>query len=102
MNIWWLMDIAISKASTIGRRSEIKDYIDLYILLSEHHITLKKLIIQAQRKLQGDFSPKLFLKQLLLIDSCEDVDIAMSAGRSYDRHTIDRYFRHLVIDFIVS
>ena len=39
-----LEDVATSKAYTIGKRPKWRDYVDIYFLLVENHITLKKII----------------------------------------------------------
>jgi Nucleotidyl transferase AbiEii toxin, Type IV TA system len=91
-----LRDIAISKASTIGRRSEIKDYIDLYVILSEGHMTLQELILWSEKKLGGDFSAKLFCKQLLCVDSCEEYAIQILWDRSITKDCMRAYFEELV------
>lgn len=100
INIWDIRDIAISKASTIWRRSEIKDYIDLYCLLSENHIDIIDLINLSKKKLWWDFNPKLFLKQLLLVDNCEDLDIPILWWRNINKNTMKKFFINIVRDLI--
>ncbi len=70
-----IKDIAVSKAFTIWRREELKDYIDLYFVLSENIISIDELIKLAKEKYKWDFSEKLFLKQLLLIKNIEQYEI---------------------------
>ncbi|HRU50386.1 MAG TPA: nucleotidyl transferase AbiEii/AbiGii toxin family protein, partial [Candidatus Absconditabacterales bacterium] len=70
-----LKDIAVSKAFTIGRREELKDYIDLYFILKEKVLSLDEMIKLAKEKYQGEFSEKLFLKQLLLINEVGECEI---------------------------
>lgn len=77
IKLWNIRDIATSKAYTIGRRSEIKDYVDLYILLSSGKISFDRLIQHTEKRYQWDFSEKLFLKQLTLIDQCEMTHLKM-------------------------
>ncbi len=50
LKLWDMRDIALSKAHTIGRRSEIKDYIDLYVLLSKGLIGIDWLVATAKQK----------------------------------------------------
>jgi hypothetical protein len=47
-----LKDIAVSKAFTIGRREELKDYIDLYFILKEKVLSLDEMIKLAKEKYQ--------------------------------------------------
>ena len=75
INLRSIEDIATSKAYTIGRRNELKDYIDIYFLVHGEYCTLLSLVHGAEHRFQGAFSKKLFLKQLFLIDQCEVVEI---------------------------
>ncbi len=97
-----IRDIAISKANTIGRRSEIKDYIDLYVLLSEGHIDIDTLMTISKQKLWWDFSPKLFLKQLLLVDECESYTIPILWSRSIGKNIMNTYFNSVVENCLIS
>jgi len=97
-----IRDIAISKANTIWRRSEIKDYIDLYCLLSEKHITIQDLMEWSQKKFWWDFSPKLFLKHLLLVNNCEDYDIPILWWRNINKKIMNDYFSDLVKKIVIE
>lgn len=63
-----IVEIAASKAHTIGRRATRKDYVDLYFILKEKHVELQNLIDIAQRKYKEEFDARLFLEQLLYLD----------------------------------
>lgn len=57
-------DIAADKAYTIGRRPAWRDYVDLFFLLKDGHVSLEKMIADAKRKFGFLFAEKLFLEQL--------------------------------------
>lgn len=75
-------EIALMKAYTLGRRANFRDYIDLYFLLINAHITLKEIIEDAEIKfvLHGEklFSTRLFLEQLTYTEDLEDKDAALN------------------------
>lgn len=68
-------EIAATKAYTLGRRGEYKDYIDLYFLLANHHISLKEIIMLAEKKYANEFNGRLFLEQLVYLEDIEETDI---------------------------
>jgi hypothetical protein len=70
-----VQDIATMKAYTIGRRQSLKDYVDMYFVLSEAHITLP-VVIQGAEDVYGDaFNSRLFCEQLLYTDDLEQEPI---------------------------
>ncbi|TSC95365.1 MAG: hypothetical protein Athens101410_615 [Parcubacteria group bacterium Athens1014_10] len=81
VNILKIPEIAAMKAYTLGRRGTLKDYIDLYFLLGEKHISLKKIIEIAQKKYKEKFDPRLFLEQLIYLDDIEDIEIQFLRGK---------------------
>lgn len=69
-------EIALMKAYTIGRRTSFRDYVDLYYLLSQNNINIKRIIKECGQKyvLEGEtvFSGKLFLQQLKYTEDIHD------------------------------
>lgn len=63
-----VMEIALMKAFSIGKRLSFKDYVDWYVLLSEKHVSLKEVMSGAKKKFGTDFSDRLFLGQLVSMD----------------------------------
>jgi hypothetical protein len=94
-----IKDIAISKAHTIGRRSEIKDYIDLYWIISKWYYSLEDIVRDAQLKFAWDFSAKLFLQQLLLCSQCERYDIYFIDEKVSHQELI-QFFDNLVANYL--
>lgn len=70
-----IREIAATKAYTIGRRGAYKDYVDLYFVIAENHITLPALIIGAEEKFGTDFNARLFLEQLVYVADLDDAEI---------------------------
>lgn len=70
-------DIAADKAAALGRRNVWRDYVDLYILLKDRHLTLPEIIGVAQKKFGNEFSETLFLQQLSYTDDIRDEAVSM-------------------------
>ena len=70
-----IKEIAATKAYTIGRRGSLKDYVDLYFIISGSHATLNDIIEIAEKKYGNDFNSRLFLEQLIYIDDIEEAEI---------------------------
>lgn len=70
-----LPDIAATKAYTIGRRGEWKDYVDLYFCVSEEHTSIEQILSVAEQKYRFEFNGRLFLEQLLYLDDISETPI---------------------------
>lgn len=70
-------EILATKAYTIGRRGAYKDYVDLFVGLSDNLISLTELIELATKKYGEGFNDRLFLEQLLYLDDVEPIAVAM-------------------------
>jgi hypothetical protein len=70
-----IREIAATKAYTIGRRGSLKDYVDLYYVLSERHSTLLDIIETAEKKFGAEFNSRLFLEQLVYLDDLDDAEV---------------------------
>ncbi len=90
-----LRDLASSKAYTIGRRGEWRDYVDLHALLTGGHLTLRSVIREAARRFDGAFSETLFLQQLTYTGDLSDFSVD-PIGRGPSRTTILRFFEREV------
>jgi len=58
-------EIAATKAYAIGRRRELKDYIDLFTIFSQRLANPKDTISLAKQKFGDAFNARLYLEQLL-------------------------------------
>lgn len=70
-------ELLATKAYTIGRRGTLKDYVDLYVGMSEGVGMLTELIELAGEKYGNAFNDRLFLEQLLYLDDVEEVPLTM-------------------------
>ncbi len=89
----------ITKAYTIGRRGEFKDYIDMYIGLNDNHIHLAEVLDGASKKYGGAFNDRLFLEQLLYFDDVESVEIVLlGGGATPSKSVLLEYFNTVVAE----
>lgn len=68
-------DIASMKAYALGRRQSLKDYGDLFTIISGQRVSLKEIIEDAQTKFSDGFSDRAFLRQLLAPEDLEEENI---------------------------
>lgn len=92
MTMLSLKELAATKAYTIGRRGEYKDYIDIYFLLKDKHVKLKDLIKTAQKKYQTDFNDRLFLEQLIYFDDIDTNKIILLKERNLNSNNLKESF----------
>ncbi len=92
IRILGVLEIAATKAYTIGRRGSYKDYIDLYFILAEHHASLEDIIELAQKKYGGEFNDRLFLEQLVYLDDIEDTAITLLRGGEITVPMLEKFF----------
>lgn len=95
LNLLSLPDLASTKAQTIGRRGEWKDYVDLYFLLTEADLRLEQVMMEAKKRFGGEFSEKLFLEQLVYWEDITDFNIDY-VGDDIPKSEIQAYFSKLV------
>lgn len=90
--IFHLDDLAASKAFTLGRRPQWRDYVDLFFLMKWKYYDPKIIVSLAEKKYGGEFNPKLFAKQLTYFD---DVEIRPTAflKESYSEQEIKSFLR---------
>jgi hypothetical protein len=94
LNLASLKDLASTKAQTIGRRGEWKDYVDIYFLLTKVSLDIERIIQEAKRRFAGEFSEKLFWEQLVYWDDIANFEIDYING-DIDKSTIQNFFSHL-------
>lgn len=75
INIMDIKDIACNKAFIQGKRPKWRDYVDLYFILKENHISLEDLVKLSLKKFGNDFSERLFLEQLVYWEDVYNYDI---------------------------
>lgn len=75
IDLFNLKDLATNKAYTVGQRGKWRDYVDLYFLLKEDHVSLDELIKLSVKRYGSDFPEKLFLEQLSYFGDLDNLDI---------------------------
>ena len=70
-----VQELAATKAYTIGRRGSLKDYVDLYTIVSGGHSSLENIIKLASQKYSDVFNGRLFLEQLVWLEDVEEEPI---------------------------
>ena len=83
-------DVAADKSHTIGRRGKWRDYVDIFFLLKEKHITISELIKLAEKKFREEFNAKLFLEQLTYFKDLDRFEISF-IDKKYSRKQIEQY-----------
>jgi len=68
-------EIAAMKAFAIGQRGTYRDYVDMYFLLKENHVSLPHVIELADRKFGNEFNHRLFLEQLIYLEDIREVKV---------------------------
>jgi len=68
-------EIAATKAYTVGRRPNFKDYVDLYFILKGRFILLSEIINICRKKYKDEFSDRLFLEQLVYLEDVVEAPI---------------------------
>lgn len=91
-------DIAADKAYTIGRRPMWRDYVDLFFLLKDRYVSIDKLITDAKKKFGVNFSPKLFLEQLVYWGDIREFKVEF-IGKKYSPKEIQDFLKKEVIAY---
>ena len=68
-------EIAATKAYTVGRRPNFKNYVDLYFILKEKFISLPGIINICEKKYKDEFNDRLFLEQLVYLEDVIEAPI---------------------------
>lgn len=90
-----IQEIAAMKAYTIGRRTSLKDYIDMHALIVLRHVDIRQVIDLALEKYKTEFNDRLFLEQLVSVDEADDENIRF-LGETIDRSMLEKFFEEQV------
>ena len=96
-----ILEIAATKAYTIGKRSEYKDYIDLYFVLNRKDISLEDIINLCKKKYLKKFNSRLFLEQLVFMEDVEESEIKFM-NSFVSKKQLAAFFEDLVSKFKIS
>jgi|SRR3989338_2583810 len=86
-----ILELAATKAYTVGRRGSFKDYVDLYYFLSGNYAALGDIIELAENKFGNDFNSRLFLEQLIYLDDVEEIGISF-LQKHISKSEIEEFF----------
>ena len=89
-------DIASMKAYALGRRQAIKDYVDLYCILSNGVVSLHEIIDDAKTKYNDAFNGRLFLEQLAYTDDLDN-DVIDWLAKEVSKQEMKDYFSALIV-----
>lgn len=96
-----LADLASNKAYTVGRRGVWRDYVDLFFLLKENCVNLAQVIKETEKRFGSDFSPKLFLEQLIYVKDIVDFKIDY-LKKSYETAEIVAFFKQQIRKYLAT
>ena len=85
------LEIAAMKAYALGRRATLKDYVDLYFVLKKKIGKLEEIIKISEKKYGKEFSPRLFLEQLIYSKDIEEMEIQFLKKR-VNKIKIEKFF----------
>ncbi len=91
LTISGISEICAMKAYALGKRPFLKDYVDLYYVLKEKRMTLKKIIEIARKKYKGEFNTRLFLEQLVYVEDVADMEIKFIKKKA-KKEQIQKFF----------
>lgn len=93
-----LITLAALKAYALGRRSKWKDYVDLYFIFKSG-VSLKKIIIRANKIFGNNFNEKIFRTQLSYFS---DIDYSEKVVYLKDFEVDDKEVRRFLIAMSLS
>ena len=98
INLMDIKDIAANKAFIQGKRPKWRDYVDLYFVLKNKHLTLEEIINFAIKKFKNDFAQKLFLEQLVYWNDIHNYEIDF-VGDEIPTETIKSFLENEVREY---
>ena len=98
-----IQGIALAKAYALNRRNSWRDYVDLYFIVRDKHMSLKQVVAAADKVYGEAFNEKLFLAQLLYTDDVTPGEIknikllkekiGLATIKKFFQAKIDEYMR---------
>ena len=92
-------DIASMKAYAMGRRRSLKDYVDLYNVLSNKFVSLSTIISDSIEKYNEGFNDRLFCEQLISPNDLENEPIIW-LGKEIPKPEMCSFFEKEVTTFL--
>lgn len=91
-----LLNLAATKAYTIGRRTKWKDYVDLYFLLKDH-FTINEISQRANSIYGNLFNSKLFREQLCYYNDIDYSESVKYINNSVEQSEIKNYLSNIAL-----
>jgi hypothetical protein len=91
-----IYEIASMKAYTLGRRVSLKDYIDLYFILSSDVTNITSIIADAIAIYGDTFNDRLFCEQLLSSEEADEESIVWLA-KEVSKTEMKEFFLNLIV-----
>ena len=85
-------EIAVMKAYALGRRSTLRDYVDLYFVIKKGVVSLVKIIALSKKRYGQEFDPRLFLEQLIYLKDIKEIEIQFLKEK-VDQLKIESFFK---------
>ncbi len=83
-------DIIADKAHVLGRRTVWRDYVDLFVIMKNHGMSITNIFNLATKKFVGEFVREQFLEQLSYFDDVAPVPVEF-VTQSYTADEIKSY-----------
>lgn len=99
LDMFHLDDLVSSKANTLGRRPQWRDYVDIFFLIKWDYYSIDTIVDLAEKKYGGEFNSKLFAKQLTYFDDVE-VRPTVFLKESYSEKEIKSYLAKQAQNYI--
>lgn len=89
-----IKDIALTKAYALGRRGNYRDYFDLYAIIKNKYISLKKIIDGSKKKYGELFSERMFLEQLTYLEDLQyDEKLIFLGEKNISKENLSKFFQ---------
>jgi hypothetical protein len=86
-----IAELAATKAYTIGRRGSLKDYVDIFFIISGGFIGLDGIIELAEKKYGHEFNSRLFLEQLVYLNDVEEEKL-LFLKKTVNKKQLENFF----------
>jgi len=90
-----VLENALMRAYTLGRRATLKDYIDLYYIIRIEKVSLKRIMSLCKEKYKDKFSKKLFLEQLIYLEDIQEESIEF-LNKQVSKKEIELFFKEKI------
>ena len=87
--------IAMMKGHALARRAAFKDYVDLYFILREKHVSLTEIINKAKHTFKEEFNQRLFLEQLVYMEDITEEGLIFLEEKP-NKQKIQKFFEQQV------